>query len=407
MAVNILLIGARLVRNLGGPSLLPTTINVIDNYIKDTNYTFITPTPEDIPLADKYDVCIIPCVTWKRVIPAAFVKSIIGLSFGSPETRKIIESIKNTDLVIDIWGISFTDSLGTDRFRSRAYQGIHFLVAKLFKKPVIKYTSDLGPFEKRWNRIFSKLYLQYTVDLILARDDITKYRLEELGITTKIVVCPDTAFMLEPESTPFAENLSKQKTSVQIIGFSVSHMAARQSGNIDDYLTIIAKLADYIIDCSNTQILFIPNELSTIPENDDLYYIRETVHRMRNHKKAIIVDEEYTAPQLKGIIGQCDIMIASRYHTIIASLSQSIPVLVIGWHEKYHGVLSLFGLEEYLFSVRSLDLEQLITKFDDLQLARSTISQNIEDVLPEIYSRIKNGGKVVNETFREKVRGDT
>ena len=54
---------------------------------------------------------------------------------------------------------------------------------------------------------------------------------------------------------------------------------------------------------------------------------------------------------MKGIIGTCDISVPSRYHALVASVSQSLPSFCIGWAGKYQGLLSRVGLEDYAFSV--------------------------------------------------------
>ena len=81
--------------------------------------------------------------------------------------------------------------------------------------------------------------------------------------------------------------------------------------------------------------VFIPNVLSEDITNDDVYFTGEVHNKMKGKKHATILTGEYTAQQLKGVFGQCDVVVAARYHSIVASISQGIPVLAIGWHTKY------------------------------------------------------------------------
>lgn len=398
MSVKILLIGARLCRNLGGPSLLTTTMSVLDEFFQDTEYTFISPTSEDLPLAETLGVRIIPVPSLKKLgfVVAALTKAFLGITLGSRYVREVIDAFVQTDIVIDIRGIDFSDSVGRNTFVARASRGTYFLLAKLFRKPVVKYTADLGPFESRWNRLFARLYLKYTLDLILARSDVTRKRLEKLGVTTPIRVCPDTAFLLEAHTTKLAEDLSKQKADSPIVGFSVSWKAAHQSNNPEIYLRSMAALADYAVKSIGAKIVLIPNEFSADKALDDVYIARETLKKMEKNGQAIIVSENYTAQQFKGIIRQCDVVIASRYHTIIASLSQAIPVLAVGWHAKYPEVLRLVGQEQYFCSVESLDFDVLKEKFDQLWQSRDDIRKEISSVLPEIREAILRGGEEVS-----------
>lgn len=402
MAIKILLIGARLSKNLGGPSLLPTTIHVINRFFDNPDYTFISPTADDLPLAEEYNITIIADPSWKEILVAALLKATLKLRLGTSATQQIVQAFYEADVILDIWGIGFSDKLGQDTLKIRFFRGIHFVVGKLFCKTVVKYTASLGPFEAKWNRFFSKIYLQHFVDLILARDEMTQRRLEDLGIKTTIQVCPDTAFLLETQTTPLAEDLAHQKLEHPIIGLSISHMAASQSGDAAGYLMTMAKLADHAIESTNAQLILIPNELSQNTERDDRYYVKETWKRMQHQTKAIIFTNEYSASELKGIIGQCDVVVAARYHTIIASLSQGIPVLAMAWHTKYVEVLSLFGQEGYICPIESLDIKLIKEKFDGLWHSRQHISQEINAKLPAIREAILAGGNAIYLLYNKR-----
>ena len=323
----------------------------------------------------------------------------------SQQVREVVDAFANADVIIDIWGIAFADSLGSNTLSGRAAAGGHLLVGKLFRKPVVKYTADLGPFECRWNRLFARLYLQHAVDLILVRSDVTRRRLSELGVTTPTKLCPDTAFLLEPEASPCAEALSKQKVDSHLVGFSVSHMTARQSGSPDRYLHTMAGLADHIAEKTGARVVLIPNELSDDVAYDDARIAEWVWHRMTRKAQAIVLSGEHTAPQLKGIIGQCDALVAARYHSIVASLSQAIPVLAIGWHDKYVGLLSLVGQERYLCPAQGLDLHDSTEKFDDLWQTRHRIREEISDALPKIRAEILKGGEAVAALCGQRSNG--
>jgi len=389
MSVNILLIGAPLSRNLGGPSLLVATRMALDRVFSGTRYSFISPLAEDVSLKDEYDMEIITSAPMKELVLAALAKRLLKITVGSPAVRRVVRAYSGSDLVVDIWGIGFSDTIGRSTFRSSVLSGGRFLVGKILGKPVVKYTADLGPFESRWNRFFSKPYFNHSVDLILARSETTRQRLLQLGIKTPIKVCPDTAFVLTPEPSRFAEELCKEKEHRPLIGFSVSHMAARQSGEPEGYIRKMAWLADYVVASTGAKIVFIPNELSPDPSTDDFHFTQLVVKIMKRSNEAMVVPTaELTAQQIKGIIGQCDAIVAARYHTIVAALSQAIPVLAIGWHAKYEGVMSLVGQEEFVCNVGSMTVDDLKAKFEKLWRSRNEISARIRDALPEVQQAI-------------------
>ncbi len=289
MPVNVLLIGAPLSRNFGGPSLFLTTRAVLDDILGETKYTFITPLAEDLQLAERHDVAIVLASPMKKLIPAALVKRFLKLNARNENVRKAVAAHLEADIVIDIWGIGFSDAISRRTFRSSMLSGGRFLLGRIFGKPIVKYTADLGPFETRWNRFFSKWYFNHTVDLILARSEATRQRLLQLGVKTPIKVCPDTAFLLPAEESSFSEQLRKRKhQGFPIVGFSVSHMAARQSGDPDRYIEQVAHLADHVVGTTGARVVFIPNELSPDPSADDAHFSQRVLGAMKRQQEAVI-----------------------------------------------------------------------------------------------------------------------
>jgi polysaccharide pyruvyl transferase WcaK-like protein len=243
--------------------------------------------------------------------------------------------------------------------------------------------------------------MQHFVDLILARNDLTRQRLRALGVSTPTIVCPDTAFLLPAHESPFSEAISRHKANYPIVGFSMSHQAVWQSHGSEIYLNTMASLADYIVDKINAKILLIPNELSDRSTYDDVFVANEIRQRMSNPGKTIIFSEENNAWEIKGIIGQCDVLVASRYHSVISGLSQGIPVLAVGWHDKYPEVLRLVGQDRHLCSIKSLNFNDLRDNFDFLWQKRHQINSEINAALPLIRENIFNGGKAVSRLLKE------
>lgn len=393
---KILLLGARLVRNLGGPSLLLATRKVLDAVFDDAEYTFLSPTSEDVPHSRSFGMPIHAAPSTKKLLQAAVLYRLFRVRGGTPAVLTALESYIWSDVVIDIWGIGFSDALGRDTFRLRATQGFRLFVAKVLGKKVVKYTADLGPFERRWNRLFSRLYLNHTVDLIFARSEATRRRLEELGVRTPIHVLPDTAFLLEPETSDVSDQVAMWKDNRLLVGLSVSHMAARQSMVSEWYERAMSRIADGIRDATGARILLIPNEVSADEAEDDVVVAQRVLQGMMHQEDGFVVPVDVcTAPQLKGVINLCDVVVAARYHTIVASLSQGIPVLAVGWHAKYEGVMGLFDLAEYVFPVDKLEVEDLLAVFQRFWNSREDIAATIVQKLPQVQGAVLKGGDLV------------
>ena len=407
---KILFIGARLSGNLGGPSVLCSTIEILNRFIPEAEFTLLSPAPiNDYKLSETYGIKIIPrpqgLFSSSKLLLGAFLNkyNLDIFPLLNNEISKILEAYKSADIIIDIWGIIFADSLGGG-FISRLIEGIHLLIGKLLNKPVIKYTADMGPFRRKWNRFFAKFYLN-KIDLILARGEITKKYLIDLDITTPIHVCPDTAFLLKASpNQKINEFLSQEKLKKKvIIGISVSHTVNRKEHNKDQYSITMAQTADYLIKNLNAFVVLIPNDI--FPNTHDDVYVAKKIYKKINEKEEVmLITEEYHANELKGIIGECDLLIGARYHSIVAALSMCIPTIAIAWHHKYHQVLDLVGQEKYVCDTETLNFTELQAKIESLWENRKKIRAEITSRIPFINESILSGGKLVRDVFESKRR---
>ncbi len=110
-----------------------------------------------------------------------------------------------------------------------------------------------------------------------------------------------------------------------------------------------------------------------------------------------------TARQLKGVIAQCDAVVCRKdIIRLVAALSQAIPVLAIGWHAKYEGVMRLVGQESLVCQVGLMTLDELKAKFDELWHSREAIHDRIAAALPRIQQRIWECAREVAHLMQRK-----
>jgi coenzyme F420 hydrogenase subunit beta len=70
-------------------------------------------------------------------------------------------------------------------------------------------------------------------------------------------------------------------------------------------------------------------------------------------------------------------VVAARYHTVVAALSSGVPVISLSWHDKYRALMRLFGQEAYVADLEALEIARLKQRVDALWAERDAARAEI------------------------------
>jgi hypothetical protein len=98
---------------------------------------------------------------------------------------------------------------------------------------------------------------------------------------------------------------------------------------------------------------------------------------------------EPDALRAKALVGDCRFVIASRYHGLVAALSQGVPAIATSWAHKYGGLVADFDCPELLISPSEPDA--LATQVENLLQAEfhREISTRLMRAKPRLIAQIE------------------
>ena len=186
---------------------------------------------------------------------------------------------------------------------------------------------------------------------IVARESLTFEALKAQGIKNCYLL-PDPAFYMPPEPVPY--NFSNK----EYVGMNVSPLVADKNPMV---LKNYRSLIQYILENSKLQILLLPHVQS---QHDDDRKVLSELKNMFPDERVMFMSHNYNAQQLKYIIGKCKYVVTARTHVSIASYSQNIPTLVLGYSVKSKGIArDIYGSEEHhVIGVEELKKETALTE---------------------------------------------
>ncbi len=291
-----------------------------------------------------------------------------------------------------------TDDIGIRRIL--VYCSGIFL-CKLLGIPFVVYPQSMGPFNSILSRTLVRISLPMS-DLIMVRGEPTKKSLEKIGINTEeIHLCADSAFLFEPVSSERAIEILedhgiKRKRLIGVVPNIRIYDRCNGIGSENNYVILLTRVIDYIVDEFDAKIVLLPFEFKKTGLDDRLI-INEIVQKIEKKNRVFTINEEYDAAELKAIIGQFDLLLASRFHSIVASISMRVPVAVIGWANKYAELMEHFGLGEYIVDYREATLNKLKLLLKKTWSDKEEVERKLESNLPKIEKSAMKAGELVAE----------
>ncbi len=318
----------------------------------------------------------------------------------------IIRNYLDTNVCLDEAGISFVDSRG---FVMNTYAFVCAAVPLLLGVPVVKYSQAMGTFKNPYNRFLAKWILP-KLSLICARGQGTYENLRGIGIEKNVKLCADGAFTMadSPEWNKKIDELVKRDSfyNDNVVGLSISSVVQKKCAKLGiDYTGIMVQFIE-TLNKKGYPVLMIANAARINSEksrNNDLLVGDAIYEALKDREMCRWYHEEMEAEQIRALIGKCRFLVASRFHAMIGSLEQKVPVLLVGWSHKYQEVLDMFELGQYAIDFSGLNLEDLVNAFDNFVLAeeeiRGKLEKNLERVQESSYKNIEYISQVIDRTL--------
>lgn len=304
--------------------------------------------------------------------------------------RGTVESAKSADAIISVGGDTF--SYG----KSAELTTVSRKLRKYCEKSVL------------WGCSIDEKYLvgnefRYKVkglrefSLITARESITYETFKKLGFDN-VKLYPDPAFTLESAAQPPIFDNGRDT-----VGINISPLIMHYENEGKITLRCYASLVKRILDKTDFNVALISHVVCS--DSNDADASRELIKMVGQSDRVKIFDGG-NALEIKGAIGQCRFFVAARTHASVASYSQKIPTLVVGYSVKSRGIArDIFGTEDgFVIPVQSLDHEDALSDmfFDNIVAKEDAIRSKYDEVMPSYirqadaaadeFARLMTGG---------------
>jgi polysaccharide pyruvyl transferase WcaK-like protein len=342
---------------------------VITKLTKELDVFFFTPFPEDVKVFKEYysEYSIQDVIVWE---PYNILLSFIKLPFKKFFNDPVSIAFKESQLVVDISGVVFVQKRG---IKYLIYNSLITLIPYFYGLKIIKLPQSFGPITTNWYKIIARYVLRKCL-IIFSRGPLSYKTLKEIGIDS--VESTDITFLKETSN----KIISYQDKKIAVISPSVILEKEFEKTSID-YVEILEDIINYLLSCGYLIQIF-PNSVSKNYKNnfDDLSICKKLNKKFVENSSVKSFLSDLNPLEIEGIIKNADILVTSRYHSMILGLNNCVVPIVMGWNQKYLEILSQFKLENNYIS-RFENKNNLMSKVHDIVKNQTQDKKNIENLL--------------------------
>lgn len=308
-----------------------------------------------------------------------------------------------------------------DSMYTPLYHGTQALLFKLMRKPAMYFAATIKS-QRKGNGVKTRLlntWVAYTskkVGAITLREDLSKAYLDKIGVTDcnlPISTFPDLAFLVPPITKEKAKELLKNENVPEnqvLIGMAISQrkldfafpgqvMNDRRASALASIVTAVNFMT---IDLDAT-VVFIPHSIGPHTILDDRIPAQMIKKQVERPERVINIGTEYTSQELKGMAACLDMTVSTRLHFTIDAVSSAVPSLLITHadDDRCHGIIgSMLGMQEYIYTIDTLDAQTLIQNIDLLWQNRAAVNARLTDLMEHIRKDTYRHGEAAMALFQ-------
>jgi colanic acid/amylovoran biosynthesis protein len=268
------------------------------------------------------------------------------------------------------------------------------------KKPMVLWGASVGPFIS--NPKFEKYAFRELkkATLICARESQTVRYLTEIGVSDNVKMAPDPAFVLPAKAVePLPDELSF--IGRDCIGLNLSPLLGKYMTG-GHWFELARECLSELLRCVDLPVALIPHV--TCPHTNDYIFLKQLYETMpEHHQRLFLVGPQYDCCRTKWIISKMTVFVGARTHSTIASLSNCIPTLSLGYSMKSRGInQDIFGHCDWMLPVDQIEPAAFAEKVKHLVDCRSDVSNYLNGMMETYKNKAWNAGTLLRNMLEKQ-----
>lgn len=350
---KILISGYYGFNNIGDESILKAVIDNLREKLDDIEITVLSQNPKSTE--EKYQV-----------------KAVDRKSFFA-----ILKAMKKTDLLISGGGSLLQDVTSK---RSILYYLIIMWIAKLFRKDFFIYSQGIGPIVGKMNRRLTAKTLKWSSGIVV-RDITSKEFLVEMGLPEEqVTVTADPVLRIKKADLTIGQEILLKEGFIADKSKLTVGFAIRERKLKSDFVKELCVSVNNILQEQNGQVVLIPFHFS-----EDMAVVEEISKRING--EVTVVKNKYLTEEMLSIIGNMDVLVGVRLHSLIHAAIMDVPMIAISYDPKVNSFMHSIELKA-MCSTLDFKSEFFIEEFEKTveksELIKEKVHRNVDLLISKL-----------------------
>jgi colanic acid/amylovoran biosynthesis protein len=225
---------------------------------------------------------------------------------------------------------------------------------------------SIGPLQSNLQKKITAKVLN-TLDEIHIREMISYNFVRSIGVKKELLKkSVDLAFFFAPKTKTAMHNYLMKRGvffTKPVLGITVKKCFPLDDPRQKKYEEAIAGFVNKILQEKDIKVVFIPHVTAKAQNDDDRLIIQRIKPQLVFKEKVILLMEEYSYRDIKGIYENLNWLIGTRMHSVIFALTAQVPVIAIAYEPKTLGIMKTLHLEKQVLQSDSVTASALYTAF--------------------------------------------
>ena len=331
-------------------------------------------------------------VAWYRGSTRSWTSATRLLPKGA---RRELEALQSANLVVSLGGGYIRGTDGVEGDLSVYLVLLPIILAERLGTPVLLAPQSFGPFSNDRQRHAVTGALSGATK-VFVREDTSMQVLLELGVPAeRIERAVDSGFAFTGNgSMNWRGRLAASKADV-VVGLTARRWLAAEGQAA--YERSLATFIDHIHDAyPDFRVVLIPQVMSAYQQDDDRIVERRIASNCSAERRPILIHDVDGHRDLKDLYSMLDILVGTRFHSVVFALTSRVPCLAVEYEHKTGGIMRELGLDHWVLKMENLASTALISRFEELVREQRSYREYLDEVIPPYVVH-------ANE-FRERVR---